>query len=144
MNRRTLAPRLWYVAGAIGTAAIAGTLLIARRDGFSLLVSALIIVPAALFAGMASLVLITRDGLAGLARWLLAGLLVPILSVIVFTELNYITYWVLTGYRMPRDIFYGAMIAVGAMITIPMGVLVSGVLYWAIRKRFFGSDRREF
>jgi hypothetical protein len=141
MNRSLLAPRLWYVVGAIATATIAAALT-SRRDGFSVWLLATIVVSTAMVASVASFALITRDGPARLGQWLLAGFLVPILAVIGFLETNFVIGWILHGSDGGIRALYWASVTVGSMITIPMGVVASIVLLWAIRKRFYGSALR--
>ena len=112
--------------------------LTARRNGFGPLFVFTVVFPTALVACVAALELIAEDSVATLRAWLLAGVLVPVAAVIGFLETRSLVNLILTGHWGTHALFWLAVI-VGAMITIPVGLVGHVLLRWLIKARFYPS-----
>jgi hypothetical protein len=92
-------------------ALVATSLTRARSDMSSPTLLAQVLVPTVLTASVASRVLICASGLAGLKKWVLAGVLVPVGAV--------------TGFFLPfvgLGVLFLMFVLVGSVIAVPIGL----------------------
>ena len=138
-----MTPRTYFTCGTAIVALIPGTLFFfgPGRILETLKMLAMIVVPTAAVAYVFSLWLIRPRKLAPMWQWVLAGILIPIISVIGFWETLYLVERITTGHE-PLRYLYVLMVLVGSTVTVPFGVLGILVIRWLISRRFaLRSDR---
>ena len=130
-----LLARLDYVCGACCFALLAAALTRIRYSGdWQVLLT--VVLPTALVATGASLKLIGPKGAAAPEMWLIAGALVPILAVIGFMEANFLETFIARGHWRHRGSLYWPAVAIGALVTVPVGLLGHLLLRWLVSRRF--------
>ncbi|HUQ53732.1 MAG TPA: hypothetical protein VM692_16000, partial [Gammaproteobacteria bacterium] len=124
--------RVDYVGGAclFALLAAATTRISDSSVGYALLA---VVLPTALVAIVASRKLIQPQGIAALGTWLVCGVLVPIVVVIGFMEANFLQTWIVNGHARARSLYW-VSVAVGALITVPVGLVGHVLLRWLISR----------
>jgi hypothetical protein len=138
-----MTPRTYFICGTAIVALIPGTLFFSGPGRFveTLKMLAVIAVPTAAVAYVFSLWLIRPRKLAPIWQWVLAGILIPLVSVIGFWETLYLVERITTGHE-PLRYLYVLMVLVGSTVTVPFGVLGILVIRRLIARRFaLRSDR---
>ena len=135
VDQRVLLARVDYVGGACLFAVLAAALT-RIRDSWDLLAILLtVVLPTALVAIVASIKLVRPKGLAALGTWLICGVIVPIVAVVGFMEANYLQTFMARGHMGPRHLYWLA-VGVGALITVPVGLIGHVLLRSFISRRF--------
>jgi hypothetical protein len=132
-KHRVFLARIDYVGGACLFALVAAAITRIRDGG--LIAGMFVVVPTALIAVVASVKLIRPEGPAILGTWLICGLVVPILAVVGFMEAGYLHTFIASGHTGSRNLYWVA-VAVGALITVPVGLIGHVLLRLWITRRF--------
>jgi hypothetical protein len=135
LEQRVLLARIDYVGGACLFAVLAAALTRIRDSSGLVPVLFAVVLPTALVAIVASLKLIRPKGLAALGTWLICGVLVPIVAVVGFMEANFLQTFIDRGHMGPRHLYWVG-VGVGALITVPVGLIGHVLLRWFISRRF--------
>jgi len=133
-SHRVVEGRVDYVCGACCFAVVAAGLTRIRYSwDWHVLLS--IVLPTALVAIGASLKLIGPKGPASTKTWLVAGTFVPIVAVVGFLEANFLETFIVSG-RVHRGSLYLLALGIGAIVTVPIGLLGHLLLRWLVSRRF--------
>jgi hypothetical protein len=131
MIRSVGTARLWYLAGAIVFALVAVALTRARGDLLNPWFLIGVLTPTLAVSTIASLFLISTSRIANVTLWILAGVFVPLGSVV--------GYFVPIFLMSPTGLgeFEVFVLVATSIITAPVGVCGHLLLRWLINRRFY-------
>src|SRR5688572_25757684 len=131
MKPQVTIARVWYVGGAVAFALVAIALTRARGDLRDATFLCQVLIPTVLVACCTSLLLISSGRIASTRAWVLAGVLVPVCSLIGFFAPIAITSPVgVQGLGLP-------ILLMASIVIVPVGVAGHLLIRSIVVKRFF-------